>query len=58
MSSAVKNAVIVSTARAILPNTSRGDPVSDLVNALLPFFSIGFSCFGLGYIIGYVRGRD
>jgi len=30
--------------------------MSDFINAILPVFSLGFACFGLGYIIGYVRG--
>ncbi len=26
------------------------------VHETLPIFGFGFSCFGLGYILGYVRG--
>lgn len=32
--------------------------MSDLINAVLPIFSLAFACFGLGYIIGFVRGKD
>lgn len=30
----------------------------DYVYSVLPVVGFGFSCFGLGYIIGFVRGRD
>lgn len=30
----------------------------DYVYSVLPVLGLGFSCFGLGYIFGFVRGRD
>lgn len=37
----------------------RISPMFDMYNFIhetLPIFGFGFSCFGLGYILGYVRG--
>lgn len=32
--------------------------MSAVINDLIPYISLAISCFGLGYNIGFVRGRD
>jgi len=35
-----------------------GGCMPDYMNSLLPIISLAFSCFGLGFTIGYFRGKD
>jgi len=32
--------------------------MSAIMESLIPYISIAVSCYALGYIIGFVKGRD